>query len=381
MEASMDRSIYKRISPKSNTIFRGDNLEIMRALPDECVDLIYIDPPFFTQRNYKNIWGDKESVQDYGADFFTGFQDTKDFFEKHIHSDAKGIKAYLEWMRARLVECHRILSAKGSFYLHLDYHAVHYVKVMLDEIFEYKNFRSEIIWRRSNPKGLASKAFPTSSDTILFYSKSKDFTWNPLFEPLSEDYIDKFYRHTEEKTGRRYRLGPLTNPNTDRPNLTYEWNGHKKVWRWTKERMKKADKAGLIEYSSSGLAQQKIYLDERKGRALDNIWLDIKHLQGGSTEKTGWPTQKPVALLERIISASSDENDVVFDCFAGCGTAMHAAHKLKRKWIGIDISPTAIDVNRERLKKLGAKVNVIDEHDLPVNLSEKKRREKLSEAG
>ena len=372
----MSKPVYKKIKPQTNTIFRGDNLAIMRAMPDECVHLIYIDPPFFTQRDYKNIWGDRESVQDFEGNFFDGFRDTKDFFERHIQSDAKGLKAYLEWMRARLVECHRILSAKGSFYLHLDQHAVHYVKVMLDEIFGSSNFRSEIIWRRSNPKGLTSKSFATNSDTVLYYTKSKDFTWNPLYQPLDPEYVEQFYRHVEPKTNRRYRLGPLTNPSNDRPNLTYEWNGHTKVWRWTKERMKAAHKSGKIEYSSSGLAQQKQYLDESKGRPIDNIWTDINAVP--ESERTGWPTQKPVALLERIISASSNEGDIVFDCFAGCGTSMHAAHNLKRKWIGIDISPTAIKVNKKRLEEIGAKVSVVDENDMPIELGTAKAKRKAA---
>ena len=374
----MSSPTYKAIKPQTNTIFRGDNLAIMRALPSNFVDLIYIDPPFFTQQNYRNIWGDKESVIDFKENFFEGFEDTKDFFERHIQSDAKGLKAYLEWMRARLVETHRILKPTGSFYLHLDHHAVHYVKVMLDEIFGYSNFRNEIIWRRSNPKGLTSKSYATNSDTILYYTKSNEYTWNPLFQPLDEKYVEDFYRHTEEKTGRRYRLGPLTNPSNNRPNLTYEWNGHTKVWRWTKERMKAAEKAGIIEYSSSGLAQQKQYLDASKGRPIDNIWTDIK--QVSATEKTGWPTQKPAALLERIIQSSSKEGDLVFDCFAGCGTTMHVAHSLQRKWIGIDISPTAIKVNKDRLIKHKAKVNVVDEHDLPVVMEEKGIRQKSKKA-
>lgn len=344
-----------------NTIYQGDNLAIMQEMPDVFVDLCYIDPPFFTQKDYKNIWGDKESVLDYeNVQSLNGFKDTKDFFERHIHSGAKGLNAYLEWMRIRLVEIHRILKPTGSFYCHLDYHAVHYVKVILDEIFGYDYFKSEIIWRRSNPKGLVSKTFANNYDAILYYTKSDNYKWNSIFEPLTEKYIKQFYTHVDSKTGRRYQLGPLNNPSSNRPNLTYEWKGHKRVWRWTMERMKKADKEGLISYSSTGLARQKIYLDERKGRAIDNIWLDIKNLQGKTKEKTGWPTQKPVSLLERIIKASSNEGDLVFDCFAGCGTSMHAAHNLKRKWIGIDISPTAVDLIKKRFSLLDIDIKVIE---------------------
>lgn len=168
--------LFKPIKPKTNTLYRGDNLAILRAMPDEMVDLVYIDPPFFTQRDYKNIWGDKEAVLDFEEDFFDGFRDTKDFFERHIQSDAKGLKAYLEWMRARLVELHRVLKPTGTLYLHLDYHAVHYVKVMLDEIFGYNNFRSEITWKRKNGGGGASNGaarnYANTFDAILFYTKS-----------------------------------------------------------------------------------------------------------------------------------------------------------------------------------------------------------------
>jgi len=373
--AAMSSPKYKPIKPQTNTIFRGDNLAIMRALPDACVDLCYIDPPFFTQRDYQNIWGDKESVTDFDQKSFNGFRDTEDYFERHIQSDAKGLKAYLEWMRARLLELHRLLKPTGTLFVHLDYHAVHYVKVMLDEIFGYDNFRNEIIWKRktgSNSTGV-SQRLPCNIDTILFYSKGRTYTFNPLYQPHDPEYVERAYRFDDDDGRGKYRLGDLASPSM-RPNLIYDYKGYKppeKGWRVDLARMKELDKDGRLFFptSKTGRIQQKRYLSEMKGNPVESIWDNIGMLQGNSAEKTGWPTQKPVALLERIISMASNEGDMVFDCFAGCGTSMHAAHKLKRKWIGIDLSPTAMKVNKKRLEEAKAKVTVVDEHDLPVELT------------
>lgn len=369
---------YKPIKPSTNTIFRGDNLAIMKALPDAFVDLVYIDPPFFTQKDYKNIWGDPESVLDWETKKLDGFFDTKDFFEKHVHHGEKGLTAYLSWLRCRLIEIHRILKPTGSFYCHLDYHAVHYVKVILDEVFGYKNFRNEIIWRRKTGSNATSapRRLPCNADTILFYTKSDDYEFNPVFLPHDPEYVKKNYRFDDNDGRGLYRIGDLSAPSFS-PTLVYNYKGYKppaKGWRVNLERMKELDKEKRLVFpeSKEGRIAQKRYLEEMKGNPVENIWDDIGMLQDKSPEKTGWPTQKPLALLERIISMSSKENELVFDCFAGCGTAMHAAHKLRRKWIGIDISPTAIKVNKKRFEEANAKVNVIDEHDLPVDLSSDK---------
>jgi len=361
------------LKPQTNTIYRGDNLNILRALPDKCVDFIYIDPPFFTQRNYKNIAGDRESVFDYEDNFFDGFQDTKDFFEQHVQSDAKGLKAYLEWMRARVVELHRILKPTGSFYLHLDHHAVHYMKVICDEIFGYDNFKNEIIWKRTvGGSNTSKKQYGVTTDTILFYTKSKkNWHFNVQHTEYDESYIKSHYSK-ETEDGRKYQLDNLTAPSHN-PNTIYEYKGYKPPengWRWTKEKMKQMDKKGCVYFpeSKSKRLRQIRFLDEQKGVPVSNLWIDIPPVNSQAKEDTGWPTQKPVALLERIILASSKEGDVVFDCFAGCGTSMHASQNLKRKWIGIDISPTAIEVNSKRLEETGAKVNVVDENELPVKL-------------
>ena len=355
-----------KIKPKTNTIFQGDNLEIMRNMPDEFVDLCYIDPPFFTQREYKNIWGDKESVLDYSnVKSLNGFKDTKDFFEHHVRSGATGLNAYLEWMRMRLIEIHRILKPTGSFYCHLDYHAVHYVKVILDEIFGYKNFKNEVIWKRkvgSNSTGKPTR-LPTNNDTILYYCKSKSSTFNTQFMSYNPDYVKKFYRHNDNDGRGRYRLGDVGAPSYS-PTLVYNYKGYSpppKGWRYNLKKMRQLDQENRLHFpkNKKGRISLKRYLSEMKGSPLENIWMDIKALQSKSPENISWPTQKPIALLERIIDISSNKGDLIFDCFAGCGTAMHAAHNLKRKWIGVDISPTAVRVNKKRLEEAKAKVNVV----------------------
>jgi site-specific DNA-methyltransferase (adenine-specific) len=208
---------------------------------------------------------------------------------------------------------------------------------MLDDLFGASCFRSEIIWRRTNAKGLAFRGFPNNHDTIFYYTAGRSFTWHRPYGAHDPDYLRRFYRHVEAGTGRRYRLSDLTNPNPNRPNLTYEWNGHTRVWRWTRQRLEEADRRGLIHYTSTGLACQKRYLDEMKGRPLDSIWDDIPPVQPHATERQGFPTQKPVALLERIIQASSNPGDVVLDAFCGSGTTLVAAQKLDRRWLGIDL--------------------------------------------
>lgn len=366
---------YKKINPKTNTILRGDNLEIMRAMPDGLIDLCYIDPPFFTQKDYKNIWGDKQSVLDWSDSKLDGFFDTKDFFEKHIMSGETGLEAYLAWLRLRFMEIHRLLKSSGTLYVHLDYHAVHYAKAILDDVFGYKNYLNEIVWRRksgSNNTSKNPKNFSNNCDYILIYTKSKNYSFNLPYKKHTEEFREKYYNKKDEK-GRYYKIENLGAPSFS-PTLIFDFKGFKTPsngWRWTKERMKKADAAGLLHYcyngEEKGSIKQKVYFDGLPGMPVENIWDDIMPLTAGDKERTGWPTQKPVALLERIINTSSKEGDVIFDCFAGCGTAMHAAHNLKRKWIGIDISPKAIEVNKKRLEELGAKVNVADEKDFEKN--------------
>ena len=354
-----------------NKLYFGDNLEILRQhIADESVDLIYLDPPFNSNATY-NVLFRERSGEDSAAQI-TAFDDTwrwsieSEFAYRDVVSNGpqklgslltamreflgqNDMMAYLTMMAQRLAELHRVLKPTGSIYLHCDPTASHYLKLMMDAVFDAGNFRSEIIWRRINAKGLAFKGFPRNNDVLLYYAKNTRFTWNRSFRPYDPEYVEKFYRHVDPETKRRYRLSDLSNPNRNRPNLTYEWNGHLRVWRWTKERMQEAHDKGLLHYTSNGLANQKRYLDEMNGIPVDSIWEDIPPIQAQSKERLGYPTQKPEALLERIISASSNEGDVVLDPFCGCGTAVAVAERLNRRWIGIDVTHLAISLMKSRL--------------------------------
>ena len=354
-----------------NALYFGDNLHILRRyIADESVDLIYLDPPFNSNATY-NVLFRERSGEDSAAQI-TAFDDTwrwsmeSEAAYQDVVTDGpdrlgklliamreflgqNDMMAYLTMMAQRLAELRRVLKPTGSIYLHCDPTASHYLKLMMDAVFDAGNFRSEIIWRRINAKGLAFKGFPRNNDVLLYYAKNTRFTWNRSFRPYDPEYVEKFYRHIDPETKRRYRLSDLSNPNRNRPNLTYEWNGHLRVWRWTKERMQEAHDKGLLHYTSNGLANQKRYLDEMNGIPVDSIWEDIPPIQAQSKERLGYPTQKPEALLERIISASSNEGDVVLDPFCGCGTAVAVAERLNRRWIGIDVTHLAISLMKSRL--------------------------------
>jgi DNA modification methylase len=321
----------------TQVIYCGDNLDKLRELPNACVDLIYIDPPFNSNRDYEIFWGDTRE---------------KRAFEDRHESN----RAYIEFMRPRVEQLARVLKKTGSLYYHCDWHASHYVRVMLDQIFGENGFRSEIIWRRNLAKGLAFKGFPNNHDTIYYYTAGPDFTWNRQYIAYDPDNLDERtigkYRH-RDADGRLYRLDNLINPNPDRPNLTYEFLGVTRVWRWTKERMQAAYEAGLVVQTRPGTVPQlKRYLDEQEGRPIDDIWVDIPPINSQAEERIGYPTQKPLPLLERIIRASSEPDDLILDAFCGCGTALVAAQNLDRRWIGIDISPTACRVMADRLEKV-----------------------------
>jgi len=316
----------------TRVIYCGDNLDQLKKFPDGCVDLIYIDPPFNSNRNYEVFWGETK--------------EKRSFEDRHAST-----QAYIDFMRPRCVELHRVLKKTGSFYYHCDWHASHYVKIMLDQIFSENQFQTEIVWRRTNAKGLAFRSFPNDHDTIFYYTKNNDYTFNRQYLPHDEKYIKGFYKYVEPETGRHYQLADLTNPNRDRPNLTYEFLGVKRVWRWTQKRMQEAYEKGLIIQSKPGAVPRlKRYLDEQEGMPIDSIWVDIPPIQSQSEERLGYPTQKPLALLDRIVNASSNPNDIVLDAFCGCGTALVAAENLGRQWLGIDISPTACRVMAKRLR-------------------------------
>jgi DNA modification methylase len=320
----------------TQTIYCGDNLDKLRALPDECVDLIYIDPPFNSNRNYEVFWGETK--------------EKRAFEDRH-----ESTQAYIDFMRPRCVELARVLKRTGSFYYHCDWHAGHYVKVMLDQLFGENQFQNEIIWKRQSGHSdskQGSKHFGRLHDTIFFYTKADEYTWNQLYEPYDPGYVETFYSNVEEETGRRFQYGDLTGPGgAAKGNPFYEFMGVTRYWRFKKEKMEQLAREGRIVFRpKGGVPRLKRYLDESKGMPLQSVWTDIRPLINFSKEALGYPTQKPRALLDRIIQTSSNPGDIVLDGFCGCGTALASAHNLGRRWIGIDISPTACRVMATRLE-------------------------------
>ena len=324
----------------TRVIYCGDNLDQLKKFPDGCVDLIYIDPPFNSNRNYEVFWGETKEM--------------RAFEDRH-----ESTQAYIEFMRPRCMELARVLRKTGSFYYHCDWHASHYVKVMLDQILGESNFVNEIIWKRQsshNDAKQGSKHLGRVHDTILLYSGGGDYYFKHLYTPYDTEYVDGFYKHVEPETGRRYRLGDLTAPGGASPskgNPHYEFLGVTRYWRYSQENMQKLYEEGRIVQTKPGaVPAYKRYLDEGKGVPLGSVWDDIGPVQGAAGERLGYPTQKPVKLLERIVEISSQPNDIVLDAFCGCGTALVAAQNLGRQWIGIDISPTSCRVMAKRLRDI-----------------------------
>ena len=253
-------------------------------------------------------------------------------------------------MGERLLELQRVLNPSGSIFLHCDPTASHYLRILMDSVFEPTNFRNEIVWRRSHPKGHAFTRFASNHDVILVYAKKAEQTkWKMSYKDYDQVKRDRSYRLKDEK-GRAYTLDNLLNPNLNRPNLTYEFKGITRVWRWTKERMLEEDAKGriVVPREGKGMPRYKRYLDEQEGIPIDDFWEDIDYVKGA--ERLGYPTQKPLELLERIINAATDEGDWILDPFCGCGTAIIAAEKLHRHWVGIDITFLAINLVKGRLK-------------------------------
>ena len=352
-----------------NQLYFGDNLDILRQhISDESVDLIYLDPPFNSNATY-NVLFRERSGEDSAAQI-TAFDDTWrwNIESEHAYQDVitqqagkigellaamrsflgqNDMMAYITMMAQRMVELHRVLKPTGSIYLHCDPTASHYLKLLMDAVFGAYNFRNEISWSRSNPKSHHKLNFPNCRDVILRYSKTDKGTFNKMYTEHDPEYVNKAYKYFDED-GRRYRLLPLLNPNKDWPNLTYEFLGVHRVWRWTKERMQQAYEDGIVVQLKPGaVPQYKLYLEDSRGRTVTNDWNDIQQASGN--ERLEYPTQKPETLLERIISASSNEGDVVLDPFCGCGTAVAAAERLNRRWIGIDITHLAITLIRHRM--------------------------------
>lgn len=320
---------------ETNTIYEGDNLEILNKFSNESVDLIYADPPFFTNKGFEIIWKDKAEIMAF-EDRWKG-----------------GVEHYVAWMEPRLRECHRILKKTGSMYLHCDTHAVAHLRILMDKIFGDSNFRNEIIWKRTNSPKAQTKGFGSQHDIILFYTKTNEFNFNKSFREHDQKSLGAY--NLKDEKGEFQTVAIIAGgAQRYKGRKEFEFKGVKAPWLYSKENLEEFDKKGLIYKTKGGLYRLKKYIHETEGVLISDIWIDdeVKPLQGVSNEYLGYPTQKPVALLERIIKASSNKGDIVLDPFCGCGTTLVASQKLERKWIGIDISPTACKVMAKRIRKL-----------------------------
>jgi len=373
----------------TNVLYYGDNLDILRNyIADNSIDLIYIDPPFNSnqaynvifsenveipptplfQRGVKNASSSQAQIRAFD-DTWHWTEETEQLFSEirkgpsrditkciesfHDFLGKSNMMAYLTMMTARLIELHRVLKPTGSFYIHCDPVASHYLKIVLDQVFGIKNFQNEITWKRANAHN-DPKKYGNISDIIFFYAKTDNYYWQTQYTRYDNKYVESHWKK-KDKDGRRYRLMPLDAPrHSNGGNLIYEWRGKlpssTRTWACTIEKMQEYEKQGLIEYTSKGTPCLKKYLDEMPGIPLQNIWYDIPPVNPMAIERLGYPTQKPEALLERIIKSSSNEGDVVLDAFAGCGTTIAVAQRLKRRWIGIDITHLAIAVIKSRLQ-------------------------------
>jgi DNA modification methylase len=388
-----------------NTLYYGDNLDILkRYVKDESVDLVYLDPPFNSNATYNVLFAEQNGTR--AAAQIKAFEDTWTWdqeaareYEEMVESGGRvadalrafwtflgpsNMLAYLAMMAPRLVELRRVLKPTGSIYLHCDPTASHYLKMLMDAVFGVEFFLSEIAWKRSGAHSDAKqgrKNYGHNHDVLLFYSKSRNCIWNTVFTAYDEEYVGRDYKLVEEGTGRRYRRGDLTaaKPGGD---TRYEWRVKKsadqrerwesdlddeylqpipgreykgvvpypgRYWAYSIDNMRQFAKEGRLRHTYEGMPEYKRYLDEMPGVSLQDTWTDISPIVAGTAERLGYPTQKPEALLERIISASSNEGDVVLDPFCGCGTAVVAAEKLKRHWLGIDITHLAITLIKNRL--------------------------------
>ena len=407
-----------------NKLYFGDNLDILREhVPDESVDLVYLDPPFNSNATYnvlfKEASGEGSTAQIHAFDDTWHWNEESERAYREVVTDGpkkladllqamlsflgrNDMMAYLTMMSPRMVELHRVLKPTGSIYLHCDPTASHYLKLLMDAVLGPTNFRTEITWKRTSAHNDAKQGRRQHGrihDILLFYTKSDEWKWNPVYAAYDESYTEGFYKYVEPDTGRRYRLGDLTaaKPGGD---TSYEWRVKRLVggewvadlsnewqspvpgweykgmppyqgryWGFSQENMRQFAREGRIGYSGTGMPNYKRYLDEMPGVSLQDIWTDIRPLTAQAKERMGYPTQKPEALLERIIEASSNEGDVVLDPFCGCGTAVAVAERLGRLWVGIDVTHLAISLMKSRLSgTFGTQLSAYDVVGVPQDI-------------
>jgi site-specific DNA-methyltransferase (adenine-specific) len=386
----------------TNRLFYGDNLEVLRGrdadnkplIPDESVDLIYLDPPFNSASNYNVLFRAPDGKASDSQ--IEAFEDTWHWTDAAAHAyhevltghhgraatllramrDALGendMMAYLAMMAVRLIELHRVLKPTGSLYLHCDPTASHYLKLLLDGIFGPEQFRSEVIWKRGHAHNSARRYGP-SHDTILFYGKTDAANWLGGFHTYDDAYVQKHYRHVDAD-GHRYKHENPTGAGVRRGETGKPWRGidptpKGRHWVRPPDELEELDRNGRIYWPKKpgSWPYIKLYLDAGRGVPLQDVWTDIDVINMQARERLGYPTQKPVALLERIINASSNPGDVVLDPFCGCGTTVHAAQKLGRQWIGIDVTHLAISLIERRLKDAFPAIS-FEVHGVPRDLA------------
>jgi site-specific DNA-methyltransferase (adenine-specific) len=360
-----------------NLLYYGDNLDVLqRHIKDDAVDLVYLDPPFKSNQDYNVLFAEKDGTR--SASQFKAFEDTWEWnqaaaatYEEIVEGGGKvsdvmqafrrflgtnDLLAYLTMMAPRLVQLHRVLKPTGSLYLHCDQTASHYLKLLLDAIFGPDNFRNEIVWKRKAGRGETNSAairFGVTADTLLFYARTQATRFNRQYRESNPEYIESKFTHLTPD-GRRYRLDNITSPSY-RPNLIYEYKGYpppEKGWAVSRQRMEEMEAEGRLYLpdDKTKRIQRKRFLDELAGETVDSLWDDIPPINSQAQERLGYPTQKPEALLERVIAASTSEGATVLDPFCGCGTTIAVAQRLNRRWIGIDITHLAIGLIKSRLR-------------------------------
>jgi len=360
-----------------NKLYYGDNLTVLRGcFDDESVDLVYLDPPFNSRQDYNVLfrstsgedsqaqiqafddswhWGDEAELAFDGVMTSQNVDAAEVLRSLRAFLKENDMMAYLCMMAIRLVELRRVLRPAGSIYLHCDATAAHYLKLLMDAVFGTQCFRSEITWKRTSAHANVGQRYAAVQDRVLFYTAGDKWTWNQTYLPYTEEYITSHYGQIEPGTQRRFTTRDLTaSMQRASSGQLYDWKGFRppasRCWAYSRDNMEAFEERGLLVHSERGMPRLKLYLDQMPGVPCDDLWVDIPPINSQAQERLGYPTQKPLALLERIITASSNESDVVLDPFCGCGTAIHAAHKLKRAWVGIDITHLAISLIEKRLK-------------------------------
>ena len=364
------------MATQKNQLYYGDNYEVLkRYVKDESIDLVYLDPPFNSRQDYNVLFAEKDGSQ--SSSQIHAFEDTWEWnidaqrsYEYIVEQGGRvadalrafktflfnsDMMAYLAMMAPRLIELRRVLKETGSIYLHCDPTASHYLKVLMDAVFGPQFFRNEIIWQRTSAHANVSQKFGAIHDVLLFFSKGSKPAWTQQFVPYTEEYKDTFFDQVDED-GRRYFRRDLTaSMSRASTGQIYEWHGvtppPSRCWAMSKENMDGLEAEGRIHWpkKKGGMPRLKLYPEDQPGVTLSDIWVDVKTMHNLSSERLGYPTQKPEALLERIIKASSNEGDLILDPFCGCGTTVQVAQRLNRRWIGIDITHLAIGLIKKRL--------------------------------